>query len=312
MKYIFFRLLIALPTLLGVSILVFLILHFIPGDPARLVAGPEADSEDVARIRKQLGLDDSIGTQYLRFVQNAFRGDFGRSIRTKRPVLVEIQNAFPNSLELVGAGMFIAILLGLTTGVLAASKQYSAFDKGSMLVSILGISVPSFWLGLILTILLSVWLGWFPVSGRGGPFYTWQGLRHLFLPALTMGLGTAAYLSRLTRSSMLETIRADYVRTARTKGLSEGKAIYKHALANALIPIVTMVGMLTGYLIGEAVVIEIVFAWPGMGRLIVNAIWARDYPLVQAAILIISATFVVINLLVDILYCLVDPRIRLG
>jgi ABC-type dipeptide/oligopeptide/nickel transport system permease component len=312
MKYILFRLLIAIPTLLGVSVLAFMIIHLVPGDPARLIAGPEAELEDIARVRQQLGLDDPIYVQYMRFIQNAVRGDFGRSIRTRRPVLVEIKEAFPKSLELVGAGMIVAILVGVITGIVSASRQYSIFDKASMLFAILGISMPSFWFGLMIIILFAGELGWFPVSGRGGAFYTLKGLKYLFMPALTMGLGTAAYLARLTRSSMLETIRADYVRTARTKGLSETKVIYKHALANALIPIVTMTGMLSGYLIGEGVVIETVFSWPGMGRLIVGAIWSRDYPLIQAAILMISATFVLINLVVDLIYTILDPRIRLG
>jgi peptide/nickel transport system permease protein len=312
MKYVLFRLLIAIPTLLGVSVLAFLIIHLVPGDPARLIAGPEAELEDIARVRQQLGLDDPIYVQYARFIKNAIQGDFGRSIRTQLPVFLEIREAYPKSIELVAAGMIVAVVLGVITGILSASRQHSIFDKGSMLFSMLGISMPSFWFGLMIIILFAGVLGWFPVSGRGGPFYTLKGLKHLFMPALTMGLGTAAYLARLTRSSMLETIRADYVRTARTKGLSEGKVNYKHALANALIPIVTMVGMLSGYLIGEAVVIETVFSWPGMGRLIVGAIWSRDYPLIQAAILVISATFVFINLFVDLIYTILDPRIRLG
>ncbi len=308
--YVVRRLLLAVPTVLGTSVLVFLILHLAPGDPAEIVAGPSAPPEVVQNIRDQLGLGEPVLVQYWRYVSNTLRGDLGRSILSRRSVSEEIGGAFVNTIELVLAARVWSLLLAIPIGVLAALKRQSIFDKLSMVTALLGLSLPIFWIGLMAIWLFAFQLGWFPVSGRGGPLWTLDGLRHVALPALTLGGIQVPALARLTRSSVLETLGHDYVRTARAKGLAERAVVGKHALKNALLPVVTVVGLQFAGLLGGAVVTETIFSWPGLGRLAVTAILTRDFPLVQGAILVTALTFVSVNLLVDMAYAVLDPRIK--
>jgi ABC-type dipeptide/oligopeptide/nickel transport system permease component len=279
-------------------------IHMIPGDPAKLAAGLEATEEDVENVRHALGLDQPIYVQYYKFVTRALVGDFGTSFRTGRKVIEEIGYRYSNTFVLGIAAIFVAILFGGITGIVSAVKKFTAFDNMSMLASLLGVSMPTFFLGLLLMLLFSVYLDWFPLSGKG----TWL---HLVLPAITLGTPSAAVISRMTRSSLVEILEQDYIRTARAKGLAEFAVINIHAIRNALIPVVTVIGLQLGYLLGGAVITETVFAWPGIGRLVVQSILARDFPVVQAAVLILAITFVVLNLLTDLLYSLLDPRISL-
>lgn len=305
LKYTIRRLLALIPILLGVITLVFFMFQIIPGDPARLVAGEEASAAMVAALRLELGLEDPLYIQYIRYVGNVLRGNLGRSIRSGRPVTQEILARYPATVELAAASTLIMILLGVPAGILSATHRRTLIDNASVVVAIGGASMPVFWLGLMLMLLFSVWLGWFPATGKGG-------LAHLVLPSLTLGASSTAILARLTRSSLLEVIRADFVRTARAKGLPERLVVYKHSLKNALIPVITITGLQFGSLLGGAVLTETVFAWPGIGRLMVDSIAMRDFPVVQGAILLVAATFVLINLVVDLLYAWVDPRIRYG
>jgi len=292
-----------IPVLFGVSVIVFSILKFVPGDPALQVGGLDASPEDLAAIRQQLGLDRPVHVQYLYFVGNALRGDFGKSIRSNRPVLEEMWSRIPNTVVLTAVAMIFAILLGTGLGILAAVRQYSLWDNLAMATAMLGISVPIFWLGLMLMLLFAVQLRWFPTAGTGTAL-------HLVLPALTLGAASAAIIARQVRSAMLEVLRQDYVRTARAKGLKPRKVILRHALTNALIPAVTIIGLQFGYLLAGAVVTETVFAWPGVGRLLVDAIKFRDFPVVQATILWLALIFSTVNLAVDVLYGYLDPRIK--
>jgi peptide/nickel transport system permease protein len=301
--YVARRLLGLIPVLLGVSLIVFSILKFIPGDPARAVAGLDASPADVENVRRQLGLDQPLYVQYARFLGNALVGDFGRSIRSKKPVIDEIANTLPATLQLAFVSMALAIILGATLGIAAATRQYTIWDGLTMVLALLGISVPIFWLGLMLILLFAVQLGWLPAQGRGGP-------ENLVLPSLTLGAASAGIIARMMRSSMLEVLRQDYVRTARAKGLGERLVVLRHALKNALIPSVTVIGLQFGYLLGGAVITETVFAWPGMGRLVVEGIKFRDFPVVQASILLAALLFSLVNLLVDLAYAYLDPRIR--
>jgi ABC-type dipeptide/oligopeptide/nickel transport system permease component len=298
------RLVHLLPVVFGVSVLVFMMLHLTPGDPAKLVAGMEASHEDVAAVRKALELDRPLPVQYLSFVTRALKGDLGTSFRTRRPVLEEIGFRYGNTLLLGLAAMAFATILGVGTGILTAVYRETWIDNAVLVVSLLGISVPTFFLGLLLMLVFSVHLGWLPLTGSGT-------LAHLVLPAVALGAANAAIISRMTRSSLVEVLGQDYVRTARAKGLAEQVVINRHALRNALIPVVTVIGLQTGYLLGGAVVTETVFAWPGIGRLIVQSINARDFPVVQASVLLLALTFVLINLLTDVLYRVLDPRIDL-
>jgi ABC-type dipeptide/oligopeptide/nickel transport system permease component len=298
------RILYTLPVVIGVSVAVFLMIHLIPGDPAQLVAGMEASEQDVANVRRALGLDQPLYVQYMRFVSRAVLGDFGTSFRTGRGVLDEVGSRYMNTVVLGLAAMLVTLVLGGASGIISAVKKFTAVDNVSMLVSLLGVSMPTFFLGLLLMLVFSVYLGWFPLTGKG----TWL---HLVLPALTLGTPSAAVISRLTRSSLLEVLEQDYIRTARAKGLAEFVVINSHAIRNAMIPVVTVLGLQFGYLLGGAVVTETVFAWPGIGRLIVQAILARDFPVVQASVLFLAMTFVLLNLLTDLLYSFLDPRIRL-
>lgn len=310
--YIGQKLLASIPVLLGVSLLVFFIVHLTPGDPARLLAGPDAYEEDVEAIRERLGLNDPLYIQYVRFISNAVRLDFGRSFRTGRPATYDIFRRFPNTLELAFVSMLWATASGVFIGVIAAIRPGSTLDGLSIGGALVGVSAPSFWRGLLLMLLLSYYLRWLPASGRGGPLWTIEGIRTIIMPAITLGTGAAAVLARITRSSLLEIMGEDFVRTARSKGLSERVVIYRHALRNALIPVITVAGLQMGFLLGGAVIVEQVFAWPGIGTLVVNGIFARDYPTIQAVILMIGAIFVLINLITDLFYALLDPRIRYG
>lgn len=302
-NYIVRRLLLIIPVLLGVSLLVFSMIRLIPGDPAIFIAGEHASAEDIEAIREQFGLTRSFPVQYAIFLGNLVRGDLGRSTRTDRLVTVEIWERFPDTLQLAGASMLIASLLGLTAGIISATRRYSLADYTAMVGAMIGISTPVFWLGLMLMLLFSVHLNWLPAVGSGTIY-------HLILPAITLGAASTAVIARMTRSSMLEVFEQDYVRTARSKGLREDRVIIKHALRNALVPVVTIMGLRFGTLLGGAVITETVFAWPGVGRLMVDSILARDYPVVQGAVLVVAMTFIFVNLAVDLLYSFIDPRIR--
>ena len=283
--------------------MVFTILSLTPGDPAQLILGESAPREAVLKLREEMGLNDPFLLQYLRFVKNAIIGDFGRSYTTGREVFGEIFSRFPNTFVLAVTGMVISVCIGIPVGIISATKQYSAMDSISMVLALLGVSMPVFWLGLMLILVFSVKLGLLPSGG-------FDGLKSIILPAATLGVGSAAIITRMTRSSMLEVIRQDYIRTARAKGVAEKVVINKHALKNALIPIITVVGLQFGGLLGGAVLTESVYSWPGVGRLMVDAIRQKDTPTVLAAVVFLAAVFSVVNLLVDILYAYVDPRIK--
>ena len=303
MVFVIRRLLLVIPVIVGVSIGVFLMIHLMPGDPARILAGIDASEEDVNRVRHSLGLEDPLPLQYVRFVGRALVGDFGESFRTRKPVLEEVGSRYFNTLLLGVASIVVAILFGGITGIISAVRKYSIFDNLSMMASLVGVSMPTFYLGLMLMLLFSVHLGWFPLVGK-------ESWKNLVLPAVTLGAPSAAVISRMVRSSLLEILDQDYIRTARAKGLQEWIVIGKHALRNAMVAVVTVIGLQLGYLLGGAVVTETVFAWPGIGRLVVQSILARDFPVVQTCVLILATTFVLMNLLTDLLYSLLDPRIR--
>ncbi|NQF14580.1 ABC transporter permease [Brevibacillus sp. HB1.3] len=303
--YITRRLLQMIPVLLGVVLVVFLIMQMVPGDPAVLLAGEGASAETIAKMRTQLGLDQPIMVQYAQYVVNVFQGDLGTSLRSNLPVWDEIMARLPATIELAVASIFVTVVLGMVAGIISATKQYSAADITIMVIALLGVSLPSFWLGLSLIYTFSVKLQLFPVAGWG----TWK---HMVLPAITLGTAGAAIVARMTRSSMLDVVRQDYIRTAKAKGLRETVIIYKHALKNALIPIITVVGLQFGFLLGGTVLVESVFAINGLGRLIVDAIRMRDLPVVQGGVLIASIIFVFVNLLVDVLYRYFNKRIDLN
>lgn len=304
LKYILRRVLLLIPVLLGVTFVVFTMMYFTPGDPARIMLGESAPEERVISLRKELGLDDPFLIQYGNYVKKAvLEQDIGRSYEQKVPVLELILSRFPATLKLAAAAVFIAVALAVPIGIISATKQYSIFDNVAMVIALIGVSMPNFWQGLLMILFFSVKLGWFPSSGFTTP-------AHIVLPALTIGTSTAAIIARMTRSSMLEVIRQDYIRTARAKGQVESKVITRHALKNALIPIVTVIGLQFGYLLGGAVLTESIFAVPGVGRLMVESIKRRDFPVVQGGVLFIAVTFSIVNLFVDILYAYIDPRIK--
>lgn len=309
LTYIIRRLLILVIVVFAVTVIAFSMVHLTPGDPARIVAGINASQEDIDRISEKLGLDKPLYVQYLDYMNGLIRGDFGTSIRTGRSVAKQLFTRYPATFELAVGGMLIALSISIVGGVVAATHHNTIIDNLTMIGALFGVSMPSFWRGLMLMFLFSLFLGWLPVSGRGDPF-TLSWIRHLILPAVTLGIGTAAYLVRLVRSNMLEILNEEYIETARSKGLRETYVIYRHALKNALIPIITMAGMQFGYLLGGTVVIETVFAWPGLGRYMINSIFARDFPAVQGTILMLAVTFALVNLLVDLAYAFLDPRIR--
>ncbi|MGG0643143.1 nickel ABC transporter permease [Sporosarcina gallistercoris] len=299
------RLVQIIPVILGVTLVVFLIMQMVPGDPAAILAGEGASQETIEQYREDLGLNRPVAEQYMSYVGNVFQGDLGNSLKNKQPVLDEILLRLPITMELAFYSILITIVLGLAAGIISAVKPYSVRDVSVMVVALLGISLPSFWLGLLLMYLFSVKLQWLPVAG-------WDGPLNIILPALTLGVGGAAIVARMTRSSMLDVIGQDYIRTARAKGLKEHFVIYKHALRNALIPVITVVGLQFGSLLGGTVLVESVFAINGLGRMIVDAIRTRDLPMVQGGVLVASLVFVFVNLLVDVLYRAVNKRIDLN
>jgi ABC-type dipeptide/oligopeptide/nickel transport system permease component len=291
-----------IPTLIAITMVSFFILQVVPGDPARAMAGIEANEKDVQAIRKQLGLDKPIYVQYGIFLKHIVQGDFGQSIRSRDDVIKQIWPRFLNTLRLAVASISLSIVIGIIAGVIAATRRNSGIDYLTMGLVLVGISAPTFWTGLLLILVFSVFTGWFPAGGTGG-------FLSLVLPAITLAAPSAAVTARMTRSSMLEVLQMDYIKTARAKGQKEMKVVFKHALKNALMPTITIVGMQFGYLMGGAVLVETVFTWPGVGWVLVDAIFAKDYPVVQAGVIIIAASFVFVNLAVDILYSYVNPRI---
>jgi len=306
LTYLARRLLAVVPVLFGVTLAVFSMLFLVPGDPVKIMLAEFVTTPDqIAQMRAQLHLDEPILKQYGRFVVNAVRGDLGTSIRSRRPVSTEIGENVRSTAQLAMASMAVAVAIGVPLGLLAALFRNSWFDAGSMIVALLGVSMPSFWLGLLLIVAFSLHLGWFPATGGGD-------LRHLMLPSVTLGMIASAIIARLTRSSMLEVLGQDYVRTARAKGLAWPGVVGRHALKNALIPVITIFGLQFGNLLAGAVIVETVFSRPGLGRLIVGGVLAKDFPLVQGTVLFVATAYVMINVLVDVAYAWVDPRIRFG
>ena len=304
-SYIALRLLAAIPTILGVSVLVFASLYLLPGDPVQALAGEvPLERERVEALREQLGLNDPPWEQYGRFALDAIQGDLGTSLKSRRPVLDEILTFLPATLQLTTAAMVFAVIVGVTLGAVAAIRAHTWVDTLTMLLALGGVSVPVFWMGLMLLLVFAVWLGLVPSTGT-------EGIERLILPAFTLGYGAAAIIARLTRSAMLEVLSLEYIVTARSKGLAERVVIVRHALRNALIPVITVVGLQVGNLLSGAVIVETVFSRQGVGRMLVNGILGKDLPLVQGAILFVAVFYVLINLLTDILYAWVDPRIRL-
>ena len=301
--YLLRRLAQSVLVLLGVSFVVFFILY-LTGDPALVLLPPDATAEDIREFRARMGFNDPFIVQYGRFLGGALRGDFGQSVRHGEPAFGLVLERLPATFELSGAALLIALLLAIPAGVVSAVRRNSVTDYVATVVALLGQSMPTFWLGIMLILIFSVQFNVLPSSGRGGP-------EHLLLPAVTLGLFTTARITRLTRSGMLEVLNQDYIRTARAKGVSGQPVVWKHAFKNAAIPIVTIVGIELGTLLGGSVITETIFAWPGVGRLSVQAIYNRDYPVVQAAVFLLASTFVLVNLVVDLLYTYLDPRIRL-
>lgn len=325
------RLLQLIPVLIGMSIVVFSIIHAIPGDPATVILGDHATPEAVADLKAEMGLDKPVVTQYLTYVRDIVTGDLGTSLRTKKPILEEAIPYLAATMELMFISMLIAVVIGVNAGILAAWRRASWFDYSAMLIALVGVSMPVFWLGLMEQWVFAEKLGWLPSTGRinarepveaitglllldtiiqGNWAGFWDSLKHLILPGVALGTIPMAIIARITRSSMLEVLNVDYVRTARAKGLSELKILYKHSLKNAFAPVLTIIGMLVGLLLGGAVLTETIFGWPGIGRYIYDAIGSRDYPVIQSGILIVSTIFVFVNLVVDLLYARLDPRIK--
>lgn len=305
--YVIRRLLMLVPILWGVATIVFVLMFLVPGDPARLLMGQHGDEETLASIRRELGLDRPMHVQYIRFLGRLAKGDLGESYRQRRPVSEIIRERFPATLELAAVSMALAVVFGIAAGILAAVFRNSALDWAVMILSLTGISLPVFWLGMMLILVFAATLGWFPVGGYGG-----GGLRHLALPAVSLAAVSTGYIARMMRSSMLEVIGRDYIRTARAKGLSERVVVLRHALRNAFIPVITLIGLNFAGLLGGAVATETVFAWPGLGRATVDAIRTRDFPVVAGSVLFLAVVFVIINLLVDLSYGWLDPRIHYG
>jgi peptide/nickel transport system permease protein len=305
LMFIIRRLMQTIPVIIGVTFVVFFIMQLVPGDPAVLLAGEGASKETIEGIREQLGLNRPLFVQYFEYLLNIFKGDFGVSLKNNQPVLDEILVRLPITMELAFFSIIITIILGMAAGIISAIKPYSLQDTGVMLIALLGISLPSFWFGLMLMYFFSVKLQILPVAG-------WDSILHVILPAFTLGAGGAAIVARMTRSSMLEVIRQDYIRTARAKGLRERVIIYKHALRNALIPVITVVGLQFGALLGGTVLVESIFAINGLGRMIVDSIKMRDLPMVQGGVLVAAIIFVIVNLFVDVFYRFFNKRIELN
>lgn len=330
LAYTIRRLLMLIPVLLGMSIIVFSIVHAIPGDPATVMLGERATQASIDKVKAQYGLDKPVVVQYFYYVNNLLKGDLGNSIRTKKPISEEMWRYLAATMELTFVSMIIAIFFGVNLGIIAAWKQNSWMDYVGMIVAIIGVSMPVFWLGLMEQWIFSSELGLLPSTGRTNPRapveaithlfvidsilagrmdQLWDVIKHLILPGVALGTIPMAIIARMTRSSMLEVMRSDYIRTARAKGLKGFTIVYKHCLKNALIPVLTVIGMQIGFLLGGAVLTETIFGWPGVGRYIYDAIGFRDYPVIQSGILIVAAIFVLINLIVDLLYTAVDPRV---
>ncbi|RCW50673.1 MULTISPECIES: ABC transporter permease [unclassified Halanaerobium] len=331
LNYILRRLLFLIPLLLAISIVVFFMIHLIPGDPVQIMLGDKGTAEDAARLRTELGLDKPLHVQYFKFLSNLLKGDLGRSIRNRNPVINEIGTSFPATIELTILSMIVASVIGVIAGIISAIKQYSLIDNVTMVAALLGISMPVFWVGMMLMLIFASRLGWLPISGRISRmadlnvitnFYiidsiitsNWAAFKstisHLILPALTLATIPVAMIARMTRSTTLEVLNQDYIRTARAKGLPEKIVITKHVLKNSLIPVVTIIGLQFGSFLGGAVLTETVFARAGVGRLLINGILGRDFPVIQGAVLFIATFFVFINLIVDLLYSYLDPRIH--
>ena len=303
-RYFGLRLLFALPALWLILTMVFLLAHIVPGDPVQQTLGEGARAEDLQQLRHELGLDLPVPVQYAHYVGGILRGDLGESLRFQQPVLRVILSRYPATLELATVALLVCAAIGIPAGLLAAQRRGTPTDRAVGVFTLFGLSVPNFALGPVLILFFSVILGWLPVSGRGSPL-------HLVLPAITLGAALAAILTRMVRTSVMEELSSDYVRTARAKGLSESAVLFRHAFRNALIPILTILGLQFGTLLAGTIVTESVFSWPGIGRLSVQAIEARDYPLLQGCILLIAVSYVFVNLLTDFVYALVDPRVRL-
>ncbi len=332
LAYIIRRIFILVPTLLGVSLIVFLMLRLTPGDPAELMLGERATEESLHEVREHLGLNKPLHVQYGMFMGRLMKGDLGETIFTRQKVWTEIKHKFPATLELSVCALFISCVAGIILGIISATKQYSVFDYLSMVGALTGVSMPIFWLGLVLMLIFSVNLGWLPISGRLSVmvdldvvtnFYVldsiisknWVALRdsiwHLIMPAVTLSTIPTAIIARMTRSSMLEVLKQDYIKTAMAKGLSKFKVVYKHALRNALIPVVTTIGLQFGVLLCGAILTETIFAWPGVGKWMYDAVMQRDYMVIQGGTLIIATIFILINLLVDLLYAVINPKISI-
>jgi peptide/nickel transport system permease protein len=330
LAYIIRRLMIMIPTLLGVTVIVFLMLHATPGDPAELLMGERATEESLDRLREHLGLNEPLHVQYGLFLKRLMRGDLGETIWTRQKVWTEVKHRFPATIELSLVALFISCFAGMILGIISATKQYSVFDYVSMLGALAGVSMPIFWLGLVFMLIFSLNLGWLPLSGRLSigvdleiitNFYildavltrNWPAFKdavwHILMPAVTLSTIPTAIVARMTRSAMLDVLRQDYIKTAKAKGLSQLKVIFKHALRNAMIPVVTTIGLQFGVLLGGAILTETIFAWPGVGKWMYDAVMQRDYMVIQGGTLFIAALFVVINLCVDVLYAVINPRI---
>ena len=302
-KYILKRLLMLIPVMIGVTFLVFSIISMTPGDVASMILGDGATQESIEKLREDMGLNDPVIVQYFNYIKDLVSGDMGSSYATGKSVSSEIGSRFPNTFKLTLSAILISVLISIPIGVISATRQYSIFDNVGMILALIGISMPSFWTGLILIILFSLNLGWFPSGGM-------TGIKSLILPAFTLAIASTASITRTTRSSMLEVIRQDYINTAKAKGVSRKVVIRKHALKNALIPAITVIGLEFGVLLGGAVLTETVFSWPGIGRLMVESIQRKDTPMVLGCVIIFAVSFSVVNLIIDILYAYIDPRIK--
>ncbi|MCF6324150.1 MAG: ABC transporter permease [Gammaproteobacteria bacterium] len=305
LSFVISRLLSALFVIFGVSCLVFFLIHLVPGDPVEVMLGESSQPADREALRAALGLDQPILVQLMNYFNGLLHFDLGESLHSKRPIADMLMERIPATATLAAAGLLVAVIIAFPLGIMAAMKKDTAWDSGAMFFSLFGISIPNFWMGPLLILFFSLWLGWLPVSGQ-------SGIESLVLPALTLGTALAAILARMIRATLLEVMGEDYIRTARAKGLSERAVIMNHGLKNAMLPVITLLGLQLGALLGGAMITEIVFSWPGIGQLTIDAINRRDYPVVQACILLISLTYVVVNTLTDLVYAWMDPRIRLG
>ncbi len=314
-SYTFRRILQVIPVLLVASFIIFMLIRLVPGDPALAIVGRDVagtNPEELDIIRARLGLDKPLHIQYWIYLQGLVQGDLGYSYYYREPISQLIMKTMPATLELSAVALLFSLLASIPLGVLSATRRNSWLDRASMTGAVVGISIPIFWLGIMLIYLFAVRLHWLPASGRGGPLWTANGWKHILLPAASLGSMLMASTTRLTRAAMLEVLQQDYIRTARAKGLRERVVVYVHALRNALIPVITNVGLQVGFLLGGSFLTETVFAWPGVGRLAVDAMFERDYPLIQGTMLMMLLLFVIVNLIVDLLYSVVDPRIRLS